>query len=371
MISPGDLFVLPETAGFPVEWAILARETGDSGRLLTVPADTQPLAGSADVEVPPNEPAGPLSLRCRFALWIDAARLDPARRTGTLGPEAVARALRRRSELETGELTVSPLAYEADVDPEYEDWVRDVLIPAHAALAESASPRESPSGVRPLRRWTSFGNPYALAASILLMVTVGLAGGLLWQRERISDLGAERRRVADELRRERARSAEELRKVEEDIAKRDRRAAARLEEERRKAGEDRLLLESQIAKLRMATDVRNPVVARLEPEAAVRGSPTRFEIGPEVSHLVLVLRVEDPAGTEFQIEVSDRRSGRQVFIQKGLRADVVGDVRLGLPAALLPPGGYRLRLFRKDGRAARPIRERAIDIELSEPKVLH
>src|SRR5437763_369858 len=119
--EPGDLFVFVETADFPVEWAVLDRQPGDAGRLLAVPADTHPLAGSADVEVSAGEPAGPLSLRCRFGLWLDAARFDPARRTGTLAPDAVARALGRRTELETGEVHASPLAYEAEADPEYED----------------------------------------------------------------------------------------------------------------------------------------------------------------------------------------------------------------------------------------------------------
>ncbi|HEV2845580.1 MAG TPA: hypothetical protein VG477_12085, partial [Thermoanaerobaculia bacterium] len=129
--EPGDLFVLPETADFPVEWAVLDHRPG---RLLAVPADTCPLTGSADVEVPRGELGGPLVLRCRYSVWGDAARFDPNRRTGTLDAVAVDRALRKRAELDSGSLTASSLAYEADVDPEYEDWERDILIPAHAAF---------------------------------------------------------------------------------------------------------------------------------------------------------------------------------------------------------------------------------------------
>src|ERR1700709_2953368 len=63
--APGDLFVLASTAWLPVEWAVLDRRpgrpgvSGKAGELLVVPADTQPSAGSADVEVPAGAPRGP------------------------------------------------------------------------------------------------------------------------------------------------------------------------------------------------------------------------------------------------------------------------------------------------------------------------
>src|SRR5436305_1128655 len=63
--APGDLFVLAATSGLPVEWAVLDRRTGrpgfsgKAGELLVVPADTQPSAGSAAVEVPGGAPGGP------------------------------------------------------------------------------------------------------------------------------------------------------------------------------------------------------------------------------------------------------------------------------------------------------------------------
>jgi hypothetical protein len=346
MTAPGDLFVLPETAGFPVEWAILAREPGDTGRLLAILADTQPLAGSADVEVPPNEPAGPLSLRCRFGTWVDATRFDAARRTGTLSPDAVDRALRRRSELETGDLKVSPLAYEADVDPEYEDWVRDVLVPAQAALAESSKKREPSSVVRPLRRWTSFGNPYALAASILLMVTIGLAGGLLWQGNRLSDLATERQRTADELRQERARSAAELKKAQEDhqraIAERDREAAKRLESEQQRIADLEQRLESA-SRTRPLIDAPYVWLSEREP---VRGEEEGISIPAEAPYLFTILFVSNSAlFPEYRLEIRDKDTGRTVWQTAGLHKKDDGTVSVALPRDLLPPGAYRLRLY--------------------------
>ena len=49
--EPGDVFVLPTTAELPVEWVVLERRSETSGKLLVVPADTHPLAGTADVEL--------------------------------------------------------------------------------------------------------------------------------------------------------------------------------------------------------------------------------------------------------------------------------------------------------------------------------
>src|SRR6185436_20282621 len=45
---PGDVFVIPG-GELPLEWVVLQAEPAGSGRLLVVPADLLPLAGSADV----------------------------------------------------------------------------------------------------------------------------------------------------------------------------------------------------------------------------------------------------------------------------------------------------------------------------------
>lgn len=166
----GDLFVLPATADLPVEWAILDR--GTDGRLLAVPADSGLPAGTADVSVPDNAPGGPLSLRCRYAVWLDAALFEPDLRSGTLAPEAVAEALDRIGQIENGTLKSSPLAEEVDADPEYADWLRDVPERARelASAARASNPRPSPGG------FSSWGTAHRLAA-VLALVSIGLA---LW-----------------------------------------------------------------------------------------------------------------------------------------------------------------------------------------------
>jgi len=168
--GPGDLFVLPATAELPVEWAVLGRRPEGRGKLLAVPADTNPLAGAADVEVGEEDPGGPLSLRCRFGVWLDAASFDPELRSGVLAPETVAEALDRHRQVESGSLAPSPLAAEAEADPEYREWIRGV--PERAAAL--ATPRSRPTVKRfPSPPW---GPGYALAAALAL-VAVGLS---LW-----------------------------------------------------------------------------------------------------------------------------------------------------------------------------------------------
>ncbi len=173
--GPGDLFVLPATADLPVEWAVLDRAA--DGKLLAVPADAGPPAGTADVEVPADAPGGPLGLRCRFGAWLDGALFEPGRRSGVLAPETVTEALHRFRQVESGTLAGSPLAEEVDAGPEYVDWMREV--PERARELALAA---RPSNVRrfPARSW---GAAHKLAAAFAL-VSVGLSVwvGLLLRR---------------------------------------------------------------------------------------------------------------------------------------------------------------------------------------------
>lgn len=159
--EPGDLFVLRATGELPVEWALLDRRP--QGDFLAVPADANPLAGSADVEVPATAPGGPLCLRCRFAAWLRPGLFEPRLRSGALAPETVLEALQQVRRLEAGTLEPSPLAEEVDADSEYRDWIREVPERARA-LALAARP----AGARKPGAWG-----YRLAATFALLA-VGL-----------------------------------------------------------------------------------------------------------------------------------------------------------------------------------------------------
>src|SRR6185436_16195976 len=157
-------------------------------------------------------------------------------------PDDVTIARRTWEALERGEPVGSLLAEEVDAETEYQDWIEDVLVPARAALTVAAAAVSPSSSVVPLRRHpTFFGNPFALAASVFLAVSLALAGGLLWQDQRIEDLAAERSRATEVLRRERERLPRELQRVEDshrqDLAKRDRREMEARQRDRERIAE--------------------------------------------------------------------------------------------------------------------------------------
>jgi hypothetical protein len=162
--APGDLFVLAPTAELAVEWAVLDRNPG-SGELLAVPADGRPFVGSADVAAVPD---GSLVLRCRFGLWLPPALFKPDQRTGVVPADAVTAARHRWRQLEQGEVPSSPLTVEVDVDPEYQDWIRDVPERARALAARTRF-----DGMRPASPLGAVW-PLRLAATLAL-VALGLA----------------------------------------------------------------------------------------------------------------------------------------------------------------------------------------------------
>jgi hypothetical protein len=181
--EPGDLFVLAATADLPVEWAILDRRAGE---VLAVPADTRPLAGSADVEVPAELSGGPLSLRCRFGVWLNAGLFEPELRSGALTPDIVAEALHHFRRLECGDLDASSLAEEVDADPEYADWIREVPERARALVAPARLipwPAARPS---PAVSWAS---AHRLAA-VFALLAVGLSIWVVLLRREVGQLSA-------------------------------------------------------------------------------------------------------------------------------------------------------------------------------------
>jgi hypothetical protein len=287
---------------------------------------------------------------------------------GTLPPEALSRADSLRQAIEAGRQVGTFSEQETEEDPEYQDWIEDVVRPVAGKLearagadasAQSVLPflGQGKTGPRPLLRGT-----WIRWAAVLAFVGLGAGSGFFWWQQGQEIAGLQAAAQASEAAHRQA--IEELEARRADI---EAQYQARLKE----AGEDRERLESEhlarlkdleaeLAKLRQATEVKNPQLAALD-AGTPRGS-TRLEIGPEVSHLVLLVPVDGPAGTEFQIEVSERSSGKQVLVQKGLRAYVQGEVRLGLPVVLLPPGEYRLRLFRKEGESLHLVRDNVIEI---------
>jgi hypothetical protein len=306
---PGDLFVCAAARDFPVEWLVLERDPGRPGSLLAILADTQPLLGAPDLAVPAAAEAGPLSLRCRYGLWLAESDLDPALRTGRVAPELAGQALRRYRELAAGGPPLEEAGDEAD--PEYEDWVEEVLVPAHAALAGRES-LPAPAPWRPPAKavW------YPLAASILLLIAAGLAGVVGWQQQKIQ-------RLAGDLRREQARS------------------------ERPPASGGRL--DQPLANL--------PFVW-LQPRESLRGRLPAIRRPGGAPFLLVVLQLgESDTAPEYRLEVARAGEPGAIWSVSGLRKTGLAELSVALPGPLLAPGDYRLRLYRQQAGSTSPVHE--------------
>jgi hypothetical protein len=183
----GDLFLAPRTRAFAVEWLVLERR---GGRLLVIPADTQPLAGTGDVRLSARAPSGPLTLRCRHAAWVEERALAGAARSGRLAAGDVDRARARQAAAEAGEVDGEVLEQEVDLDPEYQDWIAEVVAPAREALAAAGEePRgEVGAGEREGPAQTA-GPPWPLAlAATFFIAAVGLSVWVVALREDVDRL---------------------------------------------------------------------------------------------------------------------------------------------------------------------------------------
>jgi hypothetical protein len=299
-LRPGDLFVCPETSGFAVEWAVLERRAGVGARLYVVPADTNPLAGGADVAVPPAPGAtgaGPLTLRCAHGAWVAADLFDAARRSGALDSAILELARAKRRWLERS--GPRPTADTTDTDPEYEDWMTGNVAPARAALlriGEGAgweAARGRPPFAEALAR-----NRYRVAASLLLGVALGLGTMALWQRYLLD--GAMR-------------------------GQRPAQAAPRL----------------------------NVAVVWLAPREGLRSGAAEIRHLPATAAKIvfdLALDRRAPPAREYRLEIRRRDSGRTVWSTGGLLPNDRSEVTFELPRPLLPEGDYELLLSGAGGR---------------------
>lgn len=184
--APGDLYVSEESAAYPVQWLVLGPDPERPGRLEVVATDSSPLAGSADVKVPATVPGGPLTLRSRFRVSVEPRHLAPENRVGSLPESFLLRVRERAAVLASGAYQPTVLEEEADADPEYREWVAEVLKPAQAALAAGGRSRSSEREpkTRPTGDW-----PRALAA-VFLMTSIGLSVWVVELRREVDFLSA-------------------------------------------------------------------------------------------------------------------------------------------------------------------------------------
>lgn len=328
--EPGDLYVLPATSELPVEWALLERHPGQPQLFLAVPADTCPLAGSADLALPEEGERGALTLRCRAQVWLHEDTLDPDLYTGSLGSGAIEQAreiVRRAAE---GQLEPGP----EDARPAYRDWLQEVVAPAGAAVG-TLVPHSLP-GRRPgARRWLP------VAASILLGVsTLGLSGWVFRQQDRIDGLSGER----DAAR-----------------ATREREQSASLERQLAAALRDKGRLERELRREDPPRPVVDPPLAFLDPAGSLRGAPGTIHLPREAPFLVLVLQLpEEGDAPAYRLTLQRQGSAATVWRSDPFRSSGTDEIRLALPRQLLAPGEYRLRLHGRRGGDERRLADYAL-----------
>lgn len=357
--GPGDLFVVPEAGDAPVEWALLERRPESSDWFMAVPADTVPLAGSGDVEVPPGEPLAPLTLRCAHAVPLRERLLRRGWRTGALEPRTLAKALETLRAIEAKTYVAPPLAEEVDRDPEYLDWIRDVVAPARLNLIVIATPKWNPRESQGAPRRT-----LALAASVLIALGLGMAGGLLWQREQVMISEAERFRTEQALAEERERRAQELQAERERHLRELTEREQKIEEERKRDRERIAALERQLEGTGRIEALINVPFAYLSPRDPTRGEDEGLTMPPDADYLFLVLQIlGTPSFDNLRLDIVRRDTGARVWSRNGLTRNKINEVPLALPRQLLAPGEYRLRLYGLAGGEAELVGEYDLTIE--------
>lgn len=441
--APGDLFTLPDSGAFGVEWVLLRPHPRRCGHMLAVPADLGALVGSGDLSVPPSTQGGGMVLRCRYAVWLNARGLSGADRSGVLPEEVIEEAARKWTELVAGREAGLESEREIDRDAEYQDWIDEVVAPAHRALlasgrgqdveggtalravgagapnqaegsppaAAAAAAADQQAGDALYRRGRAsvrlevapaadqragdslyrYGRAVTwqeaaaaadqraggaarrrrragawLAASVVLAV---LAAGLVgYQQLELRELRAAAEHTTGELRRQ----VEELQAEGEDLQQRlaatdERRAAAEREHAERVAR-----LERRLAAVAAAGSITNPVLVALDPGLTTRGARV-VALPPAASHLVFTLSEiglegiagppAAPGSRRYSMELWGDESGPRVWRAEDLQPNELDEIWAGVPAGLVPPGDYRLRLYLEEDGQRRLVQDFALSIE--------
>ncbi len=313
--APGDLYVLECAVGGGVEWVVMAIDPAAEQGVLAVPADGGSLAGTGDIEIPETSSGGPLTLRCRFAAWLGAEHFESRARIGGLDADGLARARRRWSEIESGGWAGSILAREVDEDPDYQDWIDQVVAPARQALvAIGQSPGEAATGRAPIvgrraSRRPPFGfRPPALLAASILFLAMGVAGSMLWRRGKTETLLARRQAVAVNL-----------------------------------------------------------AIAALEPSGGLRGEVETIRLPAAAGRVILLLVLDDSSPLpKYRVELARQGTGESLWHNdEVLPVRDPAEIRLDLPSSLLAPGDYQLRLLGWEDGRFRPAGEYLFRIEAS------
>ena len=351
----GDLYLFEAQSDPFVQWVLVAQDPADSKRFLAIPADAHFLVGSGDVSLPDQASLGALTLRCRFGVWIDASQLKPEQRIGVLASSFATQARQRWFELGQDEVRCTVLEREVDDDPEYQDWVKDVLQPARQALLDAgvgraalqARPTQEPKGVgrRPFFM--------LLAATVLLVVITGIFSFQLWRQQRsFASFQAAQESVKRQHRQEIEALEAARRSLEAEYQLKLGSAESEQAETIRSYEERLAALDRRLEALQRSTRVINPAIALLDPPQVNTRGRIEIHLPNEATHLVLLITLRQPdKNARYRLEVRPEGSTVSVWASDALRVEEPRELRVGIARELMPAGEYTLLLSRQvDGR---------------------
>ncbi|MEP7010267.1 MAG: hypothetical protein ABJC13_08115 [Acidobacteriota bacterium] len=356
--QPGDVLLHPAQQALPVQWVVVAATP--SGAPKVIPADAGSMVGSGDVALAEPSGVGRLSARCRFEQPLFPAALAGARRSGRLSTASLARVERRRSDLAAAK-EGSFTEIETDHDPEYEDWLAEVVEPACRRWQELGIAKVVPL---PQRAEPTYAR-LRWAAGIAAVVGLGALTGLWQQTGRVSKLeeAAQRQQAAASER------EAEFAAREQELARQIAASERARQATEGKAHEQLAAASEDLRRAREAALIVNPVLVALEPKAAVRGEVEAIALPAQSSHLLLFLPVDQVVGGTLRLELVDGSTGRVLWERNPLERQKGHEISVGVPTALLPTGELVLRLYRRERGKEELIREHRLQLaRVKEPR---
>lgn len=190
--QPGDVLVLPAASHSLVEWIVVEVNLRE-GRVWIVPGDDRPMLGSRDLAIDAAAMPGISVVRWGLGAWIDMQLLDPLWFVGQMPADIVERVLLERAADSSDSSAASPEEVEAEEDPEYQRWRKELekipqgleatSPPSQTRPQPPADPAASDRGGR-----NSFQRVRAVAASALLALGLGIWGGWIYHRQEMENL---------------------------------------------------------------------------------------------------------------------------------------------------------------------------------------
>lgn len=354
----GDLYLFPETNSLPVEWMVATRAHQSAIRV--IPCDANPLTGPSDISISDQASCGPLTLRPGFGVTLPPSAFDPQLRVGGVETTWFENDLAR---VESEASDDDPV-----VDPDLKDWYDSVSARAQVLLGTRSTEGITIEASQTQALWRSSllpisGNPFGIAASILLVIAVGLGGGLIRQMREIETV--ERRLQDAQLQLEEARgTADSPRQNPEAESDRElQRLTARHEAISTELRTRITDLEGQLEDARVKKPILNLPLVWLSPSETVRGESRRFEVAGRPGSFLMILEVQDSrVFNSFSVEIHDLRSGTSVWNGSDMIRSGPAEIVLVLPNELFPAGDYRVSLLGSKETRLQPIADYSLRV---------